>query len=364
MAIDWDIVKRVLVVRLRSIGDAVLATACLTALREHLPAARIDVLLEDWVAPVYDGLDIVDNVISVKNGFLSRLMKAAEIHRAGYDLVIDLHGGPTAAFFVAAAGAAFRIGYRHYRFPRIYNICPDSAAAVWPESRLHSAEQQLALLAAAGIQITKRPRSRLTVTGSALESLKAKIPIAAERFDNPKKNFALIHPAAAFDTKRWPAENFAILAEHLHQIGLETIAVAGAGEREILNRLAHAAHSPLILTDALTLPEISALASRAAIFVGNDSGIAHMAAAVGTPCVVIFGSSNRDNWRPWTDAPNEIVFTEFDCQPCPGYVCEKYQSPQCILSVSPESVIDAVDRVLAACGQDKPVHNDKAIAEA
>ncbi|MCV4770162.1 glycosyltransferase family 9 protein, partial [Escherichia coli] len=105
------------------------------------------------------------------------------------------------------------------------------------------------------------------------------------RFDNPKKNFALIHPAAAFDTKRWPAENFAILAEHLHQIGLETIAVAAAGEREILNRLAHAAHSPLILTDALTLPEISALASRAAIFVGNDSGIAHMAAAVGTPCV-------------------------------------------------------------------------------
>ena len=79
---------------------------------------------------------------------------------------------------------------------------------------------------------------------------------------------------------------------------------------------------------------------------GNDSGIAHIAAAVATPSVVIFGSSNRDHWRPWTDAPNEIVFEPFSCQPCPGYECKEFGEPRCILSVKPGAVFDAIERVL------------------
>ena len=79
---------------------------------------------------------------------------------------------------------------------------------------------------------------------------------------------------------------------------------------------------------------------------GNDSGIAHMAAAVGTPSVVVFGSSNRNHWRPWTEAPNEIVFEALPCQPCPGYVCAEFDEPKCILSVRPESVFAAIDKLL------------------
>src|SRR5206468_9614504 len=117
---------------------------------------------------------------------------------------------------------------------------------------------------------------------------------------------------------------------------------------EILKELKDAAHGPISTFDDLTLPEITALASRARIFVGNDSGIAHVAAAVNTPSVVVFGSSNRDHWRPWTDAPNEIVFEEFQCQPCPGYICAEFGEPRCILSVKAESVLEAIDRILAA----------------
>ena len=105
--------------------------------------------------------------------------------------------------------------------------------------------------------------------------------------------------------------------------------------------------APITAFDDLSLPEITALASRSSIFVGNDSGIAHIAAAVNTPSVVVFGSSNRDNWRPWTDAPNEIVFEPFPCQPCPGYVCKEFGEPRCILSVRPEQVFEAIDKVLA-----------------
>jgi lipopolysaccharide heptosyltransferase III len=75
---------------------------------------------------------------------------------------------------------------------------------------------------------------------------------------------------------------------------------------------------------------------------------------VNTPAVVIFGSSNRDHWRPWTDAPNEIVFNPFECQPCPGYECKVYGEPRCILSVTVDQVITAVDRVLAIKEQGEP----------
>ena len=124
--------------------------------------------------------------------------------------------------------------------------------------------------------------------------------------------------------------------------------MATKAERGVIDRMSESAQKPVVLLDNLTLPEIAAIASKAAIFVGNDSGIAHIASAVGTPSVVIFGSSNRNHWHPWTDARNEIVYNELPCQPCAGYVCEKFGEPKCILDLNAENVIDAVDRVLSS----------------
>ncbi len=163
---------------------------------------------------------------------------------------------------------------------------------------------------------------------------------------NPQSRIALIHPVAAFDTKQWATENFARVAEYLSEKGLPTVAVATKQEREVLDELKKLANVPILTFDDLTLPEITALASRAALFVGNDSGIAHIAAAVNTPSVVVFGSSNINHWRPWTDAPSEIVREKLPCQPCAGYVCKEFAAPRCILSVKTESVIEAIDRIL------------------
>jgi heptosyltransferase-3 len=96
----------------------------------------------------------------------------------------------------------------------------------------------------------------------------------------------------------------------------------------------------------LSLPEVTALTSRAALFVGNDSGIAHIAAAAGAPCVVIFGSSNIAHWRPWTTNRNEIVREEMPCQPCHGYFCAEFDRPECILRIPVERVIGAIDRLM------------------
>lgn len=344
--IDWTKVRRVLVVKLRSIGDTVLATPSLIALRRFLPEAKIDILLEDWVAPILDGFDEVDNVIKVGDGSLSRLAVMRRLRRERYDVAFNLHGGTTSTFFTFASGAAHRIGYAEYQYSFLYNHLYSSASEFWKKPKTHSAEQQLALLGFAGVPVKDRPKSRLTVPQTAVDSLELKLKPWLSEISDLKSEIALLHPAAAFATKQWAAENFARVAEYLNGRGLQAVAVAAKNEHEVLKKLNAASRVPIVSFDDLTLPEITALASKAALFVGNDSGIAHIAAAVGTPSVVIFGSSNRDHWRPWTDAPNEMVFEEFACQPCPGYECKEFGEPRCILSVKPESVITAIDRVL------------------
>ena len=140
--------------------------------------------------------------------------------------------------------------------------------------------------------------------------------------------------------------NFARVAEHLADEGYTIVAVAGPGEEAVLEELQDLSRAPMITFADLSLKEVTALAAEAELFVGNDSGIAHMAAAVGTPSVVVFGSSNVDHWRPWTDAPHEVVQFELPCQPCAGYKCEVYGEPLCIRSVEVSTVVAAVERVL------------------
>ena len=370
--IDWSKVRRVLVVRLRSIGDTVLATPSLIALKRFLPNAQVDILLEDWVAPLLEGFEQADEVIRIGPGTKDRLKTALQLRRRRYDVVFNLHGGTTSTFLTRATGARHRIGYSNYQYPFLYNQILSSSAEFWNRPVTHSAEQQLALLGYAGVPVNDRPKSQLTVSEEALRSVGARfekmvLPREVLEYvyesgsfqrandltedrpqeDDPLSTFALFHPAAAFATKQWSPENFARIAEYLAACGIRRVAVAAKNEAAILRSFQEASRVSVTTLDDLTLPEIIALASRAKLFIGNDSGIAHIAAAVGTPSVVVFGSSNRDHWRPWTDSPNEIVYEGFDCQPCPGYECKAFGEPRCILSVKPENVISAVDRVLA-----------------
>jgi ADP-heptose:LPS heptosyltransferase len=179
-----------------------------------------------------------------------------------------------------------------------------SAADFWQKEITHSAEQQLALLGFVGVPVKDRPKSRLVVTEDARNSIEQKL--GKSQVPNPKSQIALLHPVAAFATKQWPTENFARTAEFLSEEGFAPIAVAASKEGEVLKRLKQFSQVPIITFDNLSLPEITALAARAKIFVGNDSGIAHIAAAVRTPAVVIFGSSiigGRGRTRPTKSFP-------------------------------------------------------------
>jgi predicted lipopolysaccharide heptosyltransferase III len=348
---DWSAVRRVLVVRLRSIGDTVLATPSLHALRRFLPDARVDVLLEDWVAPLFEGSEDVDRVVTVERRSASSRLQAARLIRAEkYDVVYNLHGGTTAALLTRATGARQRVGYAAYSYASLHNHAAPPSAELWGREKTHSAEQQLALLGWTGVPVTDRPASRLAVTPEASESVARRL---REAGFGERDDFALVHPTAAFETKTWAAENFARVVERLSARGLASIAVASAGEARVVEALRSHSNVPLASFTDLSLPELTALAARARLFVGNDSGVAHVAAAVSTPQVVVFGSSNVAHWSPWTRAPFEVVREEMPCAPCPGYTCAEFGEPECIRRVPVERVAAAVGRVLS-----KPLTSD------
>ena len=136
------------------------------------------------------------------------------------------------------------------------------------------------------------------------------------------------------------------MAEYLAARELPVVVLTAPNQAQLAEQLKENSGAPVITFTDLSLPEVTALSARARLFVGNDSGIAHIAAAVGLPSVVIFGSSNIAHWSPWATAPAEVVLEEMDCQPCHGYFCEKFAQPECILRVPEERVIAAVDRIL------------------
>jgi heptosyltransferase-3 len=340
---NWNDVKRVLFIRLRSIGDTVLATPSIDALKRFAPNAELDILVEDWVAPVLAEHPNIDRIITLeRNSLTARARVAHELRSRRYDVVYNLHGGTTATFLTRATGAQHRVGYASYQYSHLHNHQAPSPLLLWGQQKTHSVEQQLALLGWTGVPVTDRPPTHLAIPPEA----RARVDFIVSRSRLAETDFALIHPAAAFATKQWSANNFAQIVDYLAERNIATAAIAAANESAVINELISASRSRVVAL-SLTLPEVTALAARSRLFVGNDSGIAHIAAAAGTPSVVVFGSSNVAHWRPWSTAPAEVVLEEMPCQPCHGYFCEKFPEPECILRVPVARVIGAVERVLA-----------------
>ncbi len=144
---DWAEVRKILVVRLRSIGDTVLSTPSLFALKRFLPDVEVDILVEDWVAPVLANHPHVNRVVSLeRGGFFARAKVARELRATGYDVVYNLHGGTTATFLTRATGARHRVGFKTYQYAQLHNHQAPSPLLLWGQPKTHSVEQQLALL--------------------------------------------------------------------------------------------------------------------------------------------------------------------------------------------------------------------------
>src|SRR5688572_32658741 len=251
---DWSRVNKVLLVRLRSIGDTALSTPSLFALRRFLPNARIDILVEDWVAPVLDGHPYADNVVVLELGGLrARSRTAWQLRSTGYDVVYNLHGGTTATFLTRASGARHRVGLKTYQYAQLHNHQTPSPLVVWGQQKTHSVEQQLALLGWTGVPVTDRPRTHLAVPRTAADAVHHRL--VESGIEDAK--IALIHPATAFVTKQWATEKFARVAESLAERGFAPVAVGAPQDRQILKSMLEQATVPITSLD-LSLPEVSA----------------------------------------------------------------------------------------------------------
>jgi ADP-heptose:LPS heptosyltransferase len=165
----------------------------------------------------------------------------------------------------------------------------------------------------------------------------------ADLADRP---FILIHPTATLFTKQWELSKFARLVDYLWATyGLPLVLTVSNAERPIAQQIQRAAHAPPAVLDDLPLDDLMAVIERAALFIGCDSGPTHLAAALKKKIVVIFGSSNAVAWRPWRTS-YELLQSDLPCIPCPGYRCDAFGEPKCILGISVETVAAAVDRLM------------------
>ncbi len=259
---------RVAVIRLRSLGDSVLTTPALSLLKQARPDLRIAVVVEDAFAPVFAGNPDVDCILRPN---------ASEISRWRPHLALNFHGGATSVRLTLASRASFRAGFCHFRFRPIYNIrIPRAQEILHVDRKVHTAEHLASAIFFLGAPMAEIPRARLF----------------AKPASRPRP-YAVLHPMASAPDKLWPHSNFLAVADHIeNHLGLQPVFISGRGESlDAFNRYT--------CLEGASLEEIKSLLAGAALFIGNDSGPAHMAAAFGLPVVVMFGSSDPDIWRPW-----------------------------------------------------------------
>mgnify|MGYP000864627859 CR=1 FL=1 len=222
---DLDGIHRVLLVRLRSIGDTVLMTPCITALKSWRPDVEIDVLLEPFCAPLLAAHPGVHEVITVERRLGDRARVARSLHARRYDLAINLNGGTTAAMLCMASGAPVRVGFEGYRSPWLANCRVTSSHHVWRRTDVHTVEHQLALVAGIGVPVAAAGPTSLAVSDDAAVALTERL---AEH-GLTGQPVAVVHPEASLDTKTWPAERFAAVCANLR--GERGITPVVVGER-------------------------------------------------------------------------------------------------------------------------------------
>jgi heptosyltransferase-3 len=283
---------RVAIVRLRSLGDCVLTTPAISLLKQARPDLSIAVVVEPAFAPLFENNPDIDRRLQPR---------APELFRWRPQLTLNLHGGGTSARLTLASRSEFRAGFGHFRFRAIYNIRIPRAQEVLGVGRtVHTAEHLASAMFFLGVPQCEIPRARLFA--------------ASPHNSQPRtRPYAVLHPMASAPDKTWAAQNFLAVAARLdQQVGLEPVFIAGPGED--LNEF-----SQYATVAGVTLGDVKSLIAGASLFIGNDSGPAHLAAAFGLPVVVLFGSSKPDIWRPWrtesvvltsTNGINSIGVTE------------------------------------------------------
>ncbi len=335
---------RILVIKLKQPGDVLLSVPVLGALKAAWPQARVTYLAprgaHEMVAdhPLLDGLLVVNRR---QNTWRETWEFIRELRQGRFDLVLELSGGDRGAFYARLSGAPERVAFARTRIPSWLRLCFTRFFPA-PPPEMHMVQQNLEMLRGLGLN-PQNPRLEFfwpPRVEERVRELLASLGLAPGAF-------VVMHPGAGWRFKCWTPEGYARVIEHLHHQGLP-VALTGtqaAHEQDLLAAiLSQCRVSPVNLSGQLTLKELGALMSRARCFFGVDSAPMHLAAAVGTRAVALFGPTGAYNWSPW--GPGHLVIQkEWDCIGCGQDGCEGSKVSRCLEEITPEEVLVRMEEV-------------------
>ncbi|HOC17519.1 MAG TPA: glycosyltransferase family 9 protein [Vicinamibacterales bacterium] len=352
---------RILLIRLRLIGDVVFTTPIIRALRRRHPGAHLAYVAEPAAAPIVADNPHLDEVIVARapgaaGRALADLSLARQLRRGRFDLAIDLHGGPRAATLALLSGARRRIGYA---IPGRSWLYTDRVPRPRQLRARHSVENQWDLLGPLGVAPPDRERdaTEMPVSPAAAATAAAKLDAAGLA---DRGGLVVIHVSAGNPFRRWPAEAFAALAEGLVARDPRTrvLLLSGPSEYEAARAIGARARAATGVSAArivdqveLDLRELRAVLEDAALFVGGDSGPLHVAGTSRVPVVGLYGPTLPARSAPWRPARyvTESVEVALPCRPCDQRRCEPGDF-RCLGRVTPAAVLAAAERAMAASG--------------
>lgn len=326
--------QRILIVQLRQVGDVLLTTPALKALRDFYPKAQIDYLTEPGPAGILQNNPHLNTVIIRKRKATLRedLALIGNLRRQHYDLILDFMSNPRSAILTRLAGAPCRVARNRFGRNFYYTHTP----RVESNHLAYSPTHKLALLEAVGIPAPLSPPV-------------IRVPEEAQRKIQDFQQAVGLEPTALRVTmdatsrlphKKWPGERFVEVADWLkEQHNCQVIFIWGPGEREEVQALIASARHPHILACPTNLMELAALIEQSHLHIGNCSGPRHIAVAVGTPSMTVMGPTFPANWT-YPSPAHRAVQGEASCPDCQAGTCILHRD---IRLVSVEDVQKALD---------------------
>jgi ADP-heptose:LPS heptosyltransferase len=353
---------KILLIRLRLIGDVVLTTPAIRAIREAFPDATLTYLVERYAAPIVQDNPHLDRVLVIPAAtgwprFRQDFTLAQQLRHERFDLVVDFHGGPRASWLAWASGAPVRIGYAVKGRSWMYTTVVPRPRELRPR---HSVENQWDLLpwvAAALARPADPARDRVEMRESPAAAVTLARRLEALGIAGHHR-LIVIHVSAGNPFRRWPAEAFVELVARLGAAGQDRriILTSGPSEADAAKRIGSDARALLgtgpdasvIAGEDFTLPELRSLIGRASLFIGGDTGPLHVAATTDVPILGIYGPTlpvRSAPWRPSWLVTESVEVPEVPCRPCDQRRCIPGDF-RCLTRLAPDVVIQAAERAL------------------
>jgi lipopolysaccharide heptosyltransferase II len=340
--------RRILVTRLKFIGDVVLTTPLIRTLHETFPDAEISYLGERNAVSLLEHNPFLTDIIPVDFSTLTlpaQVSLYARLHSRGFDCVIDLFSNPRSALLAFATGAATRVGADRRGRGMLYTVRVTDDGK--PKSAIDFHYQSLRAI---GIE----PRSFITEIYLTDGERQWAADYCASHGIAPEQKIVVLQCGGTWPAKLWDKDRFAALGVRCSsEPGCAVVLTGGGNDREVVSYV-HERVPGSIDAVGLTLRQLAALLSRASVMVSNDCGAMHIAVAVSTPTIGIFGPGEDDIWFPYTKqfygdgAPHRALRKDVPCHPCHLDLCTRTGQGymECMRLLSVDDVFTAVKEIV------------------